>query len=807
MTGVVACSKELAVQPQTDDLVKVTIIAGNPETESATRTEMDGLKPYWSVGDAIGVSDGTSSNYKFTTAITARAATASFTGSVAVSSDLYAYYPHSSAGVSANGAKVDLPAIQTPTASSFDGAADLMVAKKFTVPSDSKTVEGLQFKRLGAIVKLVLKDVDGVMTGVQHPSSVSITAETNLAGKVYVDMVNQKLGELYANCAKTVEAQYTPSTQYELDGSGAAYIIVYPQTIPAGAKLAVEATTEGYAIKKEITVPSGGITLEGGKITTINVSLTSSHITEEASGAALPFTDDMAWADNGSTDDGADISSSISTESGGLYSSASKVFKGKGGLKLGSGSAAGSITTKELNLRGKFYIAVECGKYGTDSGKLLISIDGENVLEGDFSKELHYVNIPAGTYSSKSKVTIATSSKRGYLYSVNIKDGSYEDSGSAPAITSISSSAITPSGATLTATFQNVETSPAPQDAGFRLGKSKDNLSITVYTDDLLNSSDGSFKAKVSSLSAETTYYYQAFMTVFDSQKGAYVDIVSSETGEFTTLSDSAPTITGWLELPAITGTEDYVGKFYGSGGEVGTNRNYSYNYSYSWYGCLWVAYPLAPEHTSGSASTSSWRYNPNIDSSYQVDVASKSYTTNYDNSTYSRGHQIPNADRKSDDTMNLQTYYVTNQTPQIQNKFNGSIWGSLETAIRSEVTNYADTVYVATGACYRKAGGSETVSYLTAASTSINPQSLPIPNYYWKALLKVKRSGDTVVNATAIGFWFDHKEYADNKYANYAVSVDTIEEYTGFDLFTNLPSALQTSAEANTSWSAFQDF
>lgn len=804
MTGVVACSKELAVQPQTDDLVKVTIIAGNPETESATRTEMDGVKPYWSVGDAIGVSDGTSSNYKFTTAITARAATASFTGTTAVSSALYAYYPYTANGVNAQGAMVDIPSTQKPAVSSFDGSADVMVAKQFSVDSESTTVENLEFKRLGAIIKLVLKDTDLIMGGGQHPDIVSVTAESNLAGRVYVDMVNQKLGDLFENESKTVVADYTSSAKYEIDGSNATYFIVCPQTIEAGTTLTVSASTEGYAIEKIITVPDGGITLEAGKITTINVSLSSDHVTAEDAGASLPFIDDMSWADNGESDSTSDFSSSVSTTSGGLYTEAGKVYKGIGGLKMGSSNATGYITTKELNLTGEFYIAVEGENYNKDTGNLVITIDDAEVLNEAF-EDVNYVNIDAGTFSSKSKVTISTSTKRCRLYSVIIKSGTYD----APAqmVYGIKSSGVTSSSATLTASFDEIETSPAPQAAGFYIGASKSDLSTVVYTEDLPSSPSGSFYAEVSSLSAETTYYYQAFMTVFDSQKGAYVDIVSSETGEFTTLSDSASTITGWLELPSITGTEDYVGKFYGSGGEVGTNRNYSYNYSYSWYGCLWVAYPLAPEHTSGSASTSSWSYNPNIGSSYQVDVASKSYTTNYDNSTYSRGHQIPNADRKSDDTMNLQTYYVTNQTPQIQNKFNGTIWSSLEQAVRSEVTSFADTVYVATGACYRKAGGSETVSYLTAASTSINPQSLPIPNYYWKALLKVKRSGDTVVNATAIGFWFDHKGYDDNKYANYAVSVDEIEEYTGFDLFTNLPSALQTSAEANTSWSAFQDF
>jgi endonuclease G len=161
---------------------------------------------------------------------------------------------------------------------------------------------------------------------------------------------------------------------------------------------------------------------------------------------------------------------------------------------------------------------------------------------------------------------------------------------------------------------------------------------------------------------------------------------------------------------------------------------------------------------------------------------------------------------------MNQHTYYSTNQTPQRQNKFNGSIWGSLETATRNLLSS-ADTVYVVTGPAYRKVGGNESITYLTGVSgKNANPSRLPVPNYYWKALLKVKWSGSgtrkTVSSASAIGFWFVHQDYANNTpFANYAVSVNQIETWTGFDLFANLPDGIEATAEANTNWTTFQNF
>ena len=358
-------------------------------------------------------------------------------------------------------------------------------------------------------------------------------------------------------------------------------------------------------------------------------------------------------------------------------------------------------------------------------------------------------------------------------------------------------------GATLSGSYSDASSTPTA--SGFKWGTTSGSLNNTANN---TSASSGSLSASLTSLSPGTTYYYKAFVTVngtedYALQSGTFYGTEYS----FTT----AAAATGWLELPAVSGNEDFVGRFYGSGGNSGPNRNYSYYYDYTYYASLWVAYPLSGSHKSGSASTSSWRYNPNIANNKQVKVNTNSYGTMYGNDAYARGHQCPNADRKSDDDMNLQTYYVTNQTPQLQNNFNGSIWGSLETAERTLVSSASDTVYVVTGPAYRKVNGSETINYLTGADgQSANPASLPIPNYYWKALLKVKRNGNgEITSASAIGFWFDHRDYNSNTehYYDFVTSVNQIETWTGFDLFTNLPPSLQTTAEANTSWSTFQSF
>jgi endonuclease G len=152
---------------------------------------------------------------------------------------------------------------------------------------------------------------------------------------------------------------------------------------------------------------------------------------------------------------------------------------------------------------------------------------------------------------------------------------------------------------------------------------------------------------------------------------------------------------------------------------------------------------------------------------------------------------------------MMAQTYYSTNMTPQIQNGFNGGIWARLEEAVRTTIPQ-GDTLYVVTGAVFEKRGVDEQVKEIVNKNDS---KILPVPNYYWKALLKVRRENGEVTEASTIGFWLPHDDLKGRSYPDYAVSVDQIEVWTGFDFFSNLVDAIETTAEANAAWTTFRNF
>ena len=242
---------------------------------------------------------------------------------------------------------------------------------------------------------------------------------------------------------------------------------------------------------------------------------------------------------------------------------------------------------------------------------------------------------------------------------------------------------------------------------------------------------------------------------------------------------------------PNANDSDNFVSYF-----KTDSARNYSYLFDRSMYTTLWTAYPLYRSVMGGNASAS-WKPNPYLEESEQINIWSGSYGVE----DYSRGHLLPDASRDGNSEMLKQAYYATNQVPQIQNSFNGGIWSTLENAVRSEVKG--DTLYVVTGVAFKKVGGSENIKYIQPKNDT---KQCPVPNYFYKVIMKVKRSGSTITSASTIGFWFEHKTYSDS-YSNYAVSVDQIEQWTGMDYFVNLPDAVENSAESNSNWTTFQNF
>lgn len=307
---------------------------------------------------------------------------------------------------------------QSPSITNFDPKADVLVSKDVVVEvpasdesSVSTTALEMQFRRLVVVNKMTLKNIDAG----EKVKKVVITSDNNLSG-----YFSTETGSASGD-NKVITLNYAGVSVPE-DGLFPVYFTSIPGT---GHSLKVEVTTDNYIYTKSFA-EGKTIDFNSGQFTKFNVALPAGVANSSLS---LPVEDDMAWADNGTADDGNELKANSITASQGekkLYNSVTKAFKGAGGLKLGSSKVQGEITTNKINLSSAFHVTIDAKTYKSDNSTLEIQVDGAKVYESaaltsDF--ETYYVNCSAAT--ANSDITIKINGVRGYIRNLVIKAGNY----------------------------------------------------------------------------------------------------------------------------------------------------------------------------------------------------------------------------------------------------------------------------------------------------------------------------------------------------------------------------------------------
>lgn len=195
--------------------------------------------------------------------------------------------------------------------------------------------------------------------------------------------------------------------------------------------------------------------------------------------------------------------------------------------------------------------------------------------------------------------------------------------------------------------------------------------------------------------------------------------------------------------------------------------RNYFLLYNTQLHLAHYVAYPLYKDLMEKKVDrTNDWGYDPKISRAYQPNLK-RSYVE-----AYSKGHQIPSADRLSSQEDNASTFYYSNMVPQNQTH-NGVIWQHLENQVRT-LANGVDTLYVVTGV------GFDNTNYQYAHDR--DGMACPIPDYFYKVVVWRDRQERWHSKAWCI----PHVGYSGG-YDNYKKTLSEMEEKTGFDFFPRL--------------------
>ncbi len=176
-----------------------------------------------------------------------------------------------------------------------------------------------------------------------------------------------------------------------------------------------------------------------------------------------------------------------------------------------------------------------------------------------------------------------------------------------------------------------------------------------------------------------------------------------------------------------------------------------------------WVVYVLTRDEVeNGSISRTD-----NFRSDTSISTGSASLA-DYRGSGYDRGHLAPAGDMKWDREAMSQSFLLSNMSPQSPS-FNRGIWKKLEQEVRKWAVE-KDSIYVVTG------------PVLHTLENSIGKNEVGVPAYYFKIVVDLSPPGHGM-----IAFLLPNKGSGE-QLASYAISVDSLERFTGYNFFEAAP-------------------
>ncbi len=300
-----ACSDEpiVFIEKPAEETVTINFIAGDKVAADAdTKTYIAGENnnAYWSqtgekleifetvvtVNSTTGAEEATTTNKESSEGVVSddhRTAVFSVDLSVEKEGSSYVYnaiYP-ASAYVTSNNKdvtklKVTTPAIQSPALTSFDPAADLLVAKPVNGQPEKGANFYLEFARIVAVGKIA---ISGLPTEDPVRSVEFIAPEgVKLNGRTSVNLSESKVVQYgYDGESNSVTMNYAAETNFTNDN--VAIFTCLPCELPAGSKFKVVVSTATKIYTRECTVPEGSpICYYAGSSTYFSINMATATV-------------------------------------------------------------------------------------------------------------------------------------------------------------------------------------------------------------------------------------------------------------------------------------------------------------------------------------------------------------------------------------------------------------------------------------------------------------------------------------------------------------------------------------------------
>ena len=794
--------------------------------EPSTRTGWNGETIEWTAGDAISMAYSVNGSFVGpnlypSDALTENSLTAAFRVPGNFPTDLvgahhfYAVYPAVEGTDFSDAPDVftAVPEIQTPTATSFDPAADLMAA---TSTGDWRSLPAspipMIWTRLTAHADITLKNL--ALDADETVQSIVLQGQNGaeLTGDVIIDLCNT---EEFVTAGVPRVTVLADNLSVDASGNLRFWVSIFPVEL---TELTVTVTTDKAVYRRSIQGISKifaqntrnilGISMQGATKTPIAPVGEYYVIVTQAQ---TDWTGDyliVYEADNLVLDSDGDqkTHASVSISDGKIPYESAKAYN----IRIEKSGAGYSMKMGD-------------NYYGLNSSSNALNVSTSDPTD-NYRWTFKTTNGVTRAYNVKYPTRFLqfnANSNQFRCYTSAQKDVTFfkldgeapggGGGGTAPAtptVTTGGSSNVTQTEATLSATYTGT-----PTYGGVEWGLSADDLSEDWQAEYL---NGGSFNVTINGLGAGHTYYYRAYIAVLEGTDYQYyygeVKSFTTPAGEIVIGGDQP----GWYETPMMNITRsgiyrvntDDPTQYYAihmcSGGEKGpggkTARSYTVCYSAEYHCPVWVAAPRHSMYVGGAGRNDSYRKDPNIPSHIQYNSQSTGGGCN-------KGHMLGSAERTSSVATNKDVFYYTNIAPQLSSGFNtgGGGWNNLEDWVDTQVC--ADTLYEVIGCYFDRYTDGYGVTQNPSVISYGGRDDVSMPTMFYYVLIRTKQgnSGKALKDCAAseikcAAFVRTHSNALKGQKvtSREMMSVADLERITGITYFPNVPNAPKNTFKAS---------